>query len=94
MTEPTKLNIIIDGVPTQVEPGTTIMQAADAIGIRIPRLCYHPDLSMAGACRVCIVAVEGQRNPVASCAFPIAEGMKVRRMKGARALPKGELGED
>jgi NADP-reducing hydrogenase subunit HndD len=54
------------------------MDAADEAGVRVPRLCYHPRLSMAGACRVCIVEVEGQRNPVASCCFPAAEGMVVK----------------
>ncbi len=74
----TEVKLTIDGIPTAAEPGTTVMQAADDIGIRIPRLCYHPSLSVLGACRICIVEVEGQRNPVASCAFPVAEGMKVR----------------
>ena len=73
-----KLRITIDGIETLVDDGTTVMQAADAVGIHIPRLCYHPSLSILGACRVCIVEVEGQRNPVASCAFPVAEGMRVK----------------
>lgn len=77
MDEKKKISLTIDGIVTEAKPGTTIMQAADAIGIRIPRLCYHPNLSILGACRVCVVEVEGQRNPVASCAFPVAEGMKV-----------------
>jgi NADP-reducing hydrogenase subunit HndD len=72
------VQLTIDGQATTAAPGTTIMQAADAMGIRIPRLCYHPDLSILGACRICIVEVEGQRNPVASCSFPVADGMQVR----------------
>lgn len=78
MKDDNKVKLVIDGVETQADAGQTIMQAADAIGIKIPRLCYHPQLSILGACRICIVEVEGQRNPVASCAFPVAEGMKVR----------------
>ncbi len=77
----TKENIItlwIDGVQTTTREGNTIMQAADEIGVRIPRLCYHPELSILGACRICIVEVEGMRNPVASCAYPAANGMRVR----------------
>lgn len=70
-------NIYIDGKPYQVEPGQTIMQAADKLGYHIPRLCYHPKLSIEGACRVCIVEVEGMRTYVASCAYPISEGMKI-----------------
>lgn len=72
------ITIYINDKPYQVEPGQTIMQAADTLGFHIPRLCYHPKLSIEGACRVCIVEVEGMRNYVASCAFPITEGMKIR----------------
>jgi NADP-reducing hydrogenase subunit HndD len=73
-----QIELIIDGVKSSVEEGRSIMEAADAVGIHIPRLCYHPDLSVLGACRVCIVEVEGMKNPVASCAFPAANGMQVR----------------
>ena len=72
------INVQIDGRPYQVEAGQTIMQAADKLGFHIPRLCYHPRLSIEGACRVCIVEVEGMRNYVASCAYPVSEGMKIR----------------
>ena len=73
-----KVRLIIDDVETEAVAGQTIMQAADTRGIRIPRLCWHPQLSVLGACRICIVEVEGQRNPVTSCTFPVAEGMRVR----------------
>jgi NADP-reducing hydrogenase subunit HndD len=72
------ITIYINDKPYQVEPGQTIMQAADKLGYHIPRLCYHPKLSIEGACRVCIVEVEGSRNYVASCAFPISDGMKIK----------------
>lgn len=71
------VNITINGKAYAVEAGQTIMQAADACGYHIPRLCYHPDLSIEGACRVCIVEVEGMRNYVASCAYPVTEGMVI-----------------
>ncbi len=71
------VNITINGKAYEVDAGQTIMQAADACGYHIPRLCYHPDLSIEGACRVCIVEVEGQRNYVASCAYPVNEGMVI-----------------
>jgi len=74
---PKMITIHINGKPYAVEDGQTIMQAADTLGFRIPRLCYHPKLSIEGACRVCIVEVEGMRNYVASCAYPVADGMKV-----------------
>jgi NADP-reducing hydrogenase subunit HndD len=71
------ITIHIDGKPYKIEEGQSIMQAADKLGFHIPRLCYHPRLSIEGACRVCIVQVEGMRNYVASCAYPISEGMKI-----------------
>ncbi len=72
------ITIYIDDKPYQVEPDQTIMQAADHVGFRIPRLCYHPKLSIEGACRVCIVEVEGMKNYVASCSYPVYDGMKVQ----------------
>ena len=50
--------------------GTTILDAAKQLGIRIPTLCHHPDLCVAGVCRVCVVEVEGQRTLQAACAYP------------------------
>ena len=52
------ISLTIDGNRMEVAAGTTIMQAAEKLGVFIPRLCYHPYLSLAGACRVCIVAVQ------------------------------------
>ena len=72
-----KITISINGKPYEVEAHLTIMQAADKLGFRIPRLCYHPKLSIEGACRVCIVEVEGMKNYVASCAYPISAGIKI-----------------
>lgn len=71
------ITIYINNKEYQVEAEQTIMQAADKLGFHIPRLCYHPKLSIEGACRVCIVEVEGMRNYVASCAYPVAAGMRV-----------------
>ncbi len=72
------INLTIDGKPVSVPEGTTIMSAAEKIGVKVPRLCYHPRLSVEGACRVCIVEVEGMRSLPASCAYPVEEGMVVR----------------
>ena len=77
MSPDKQITLYIDGVRTTVPAKSSILQAADSVGMRIPRLCYHPDLSILGACRVCVVEVEGQRNPVAACSFPAAEGMRV-----------------
>ncbi|HDQ45152.1 MAG TPA: 2Fe-2S iron-sulfur cluster binding domain-containing protein [bacterium] len=73
-----RVNLFIDETAVTVEAGTTIMEAAETLGIRIPRLCYHPDLSIEGACRVCVVEVEGSRNFIPSCATPVQEGMRIR----------------
>ncbi|MBN1542136.1 iron hydrogenase small subunit [candidate division KSB1 bacterium] len=72
------INLIIDDQPVVVAENTTILHAAEKLGINIPRLCYHPDLSLEGACRICIVEVEGYRNFVPSCATPVSEGMRIR----------------
>ncbi len=71
------ITIHINDKPYKVESGQTIMQAADKLGFHIPRLCYHPKLSIEGACRVCIVELEGAKTFVASCAYPVGEGMKI-----------------
>lgn len=78
MTEKHKMiQLMIDGKKVEVPEGTSIMHAAELIGVKVPRLCYHPRLSIEGACRVCIVELKGARNFVASCATPVAQGMEV-----------------
>lgn len=72
------ISLTIDEKPISVDEGTTIMNAAELLGITIPRLCYHPDLSLAGSCRVCIVEVEGMGFFMASCSVAVWEGMVVR----------------
>lgn len=72
------LSLTIDGRQVEVAEGTTVLEAARKLGIEIPTLCYDNDLSIAGACRLCIVEVEGNnKNLPASCALPVAEGMVV-----------------
>lgn len=68
-----EITITIDGVEIPAEPGQTIMQAADAAGIYIPRLCYHADLFPGGHCRICTVKVNGR--PTNSCTFPVDDGL-------------------
>jgi iron-only hydrogenase group A len=58
--------------------GATVLEAARRIGVRIPTLCHHPDLCVAGVCRVCVVEVEGQRALQAACAFPVTSSLKVK----------------
>lgn len=76
MTAPS-INITLNGYPVQVEPGTTILDAASNNGIIIPSLCYHKDLCVAGNCRVCVVEIAGQKRLSAACATPCEDGMEV-----------------
>ncbi len=69
--------LTIDGKEIEVEAGTTILQAAEQLGIEVPRFCYHDRLAIAGNCRMCLVEVEKMPKPVASCAMPVGEGMVV-----------------
>lgn len=69
--------VIIDGKRVEADPSQTILEAARRVGIRIPTLCHDPRLKPSGACRICVVEVEGKGNLAASCAMPVAEGMKV-----------------
>jgi len=74
----TQVNVNINGVNYEGNSGQTILDLCKANGIKIPTLCYLENMTPTGACRVCIVEVEGQRNLVPSCAFPIADGMIVK----------------
>ena len=82
------VTVNIDGVEAKVAFGSTILQAAEAVGIHIPTLCNHPDLDVAGLCRICVVEVEGQRLLQPACAFPVTNQMTIdthsRRVRLAR----------
>ncbi len=71
------VDLEIDGRPISVEQGTTIIEAADQLGIYIPRFCYHKKLSIAANCRMCLVEVEKVGKPLPACATPVTQGMKV-----------------
>jgi NADP-reducing hydrogenase subunit HndD len=71
------VNLKINNTPVVVEEGTTILEAARKLHIHIPTLCDHPDLNVAGNCRVCVVEIKGARLLAASCATPVSEGMEV-----------------
>ena len=70
------INVKINGLPVSVPKGTTILEAAQKAGIKIPTLCYLKDINAIGACRVCVVEVQGARSLVASCVYPIDESME------------------
>jgi NADH-quinone oxidoreductase subunit G len=70
--------LTINGREAEVGAGTTIMMAAEQVGIIIPRYCFHKDLSVAGNCRICLVQVEGMPKLVTSCSTVVSDGMVVR----------------
>ena len=72
------VTLTIDDRKVSVQDGTTILEAAEECGIRIPRLCYHPDLSLMGSCRVCVVDVKDMGFFMAACASHVWEGMVVK----------------
>jgi NADH-quinone oxidoreductase subunit G len=86
------LNIEIDGQAIEVENGSTIIEAADKLGIPIPRFCYHKKLSVAANCRMCLVQVEKFAKPLPACATPVSDGMKIfTRSKSAIEAQKSVM---
>ncbi|KAG0064060.1 NADH dehydrogenase (ubiquinone) 78K chain precursor, 5-prime end, partial [Podila epicladia] len=73
-----EVEVFVDGKAVKVEDGSAVIQACDKVGVHIPRFCYHERLSVAGNCRMCLVEVEKSPKPVASCAFPVTPGMKIK----------------
>jgi NADH-quinone oxidoreductase subunit G len=71
------VTIEVDGIVMQAPKGSMIIESTDKAGIEIPRFCYHPKLSIAANCRMCLVDVEKMPKPVPACATPVMEGMKV-----------------
>ncbi len=71
------INLTINDVPVQAPANATVLEAAQQAGIEIPTLCHHPDLTPTGACRLCMVEVEGMREPTTACTLPVAEGQVV-----------------
>lgn len=72
------VNVNIDGRDVQVEKGSTVLDAANKVGVEIPTLCYQKDLTNVGACRICVVEVEKAKNLPAACALPVADGMVIK----------------
>lgn len=80
--------VTIDGKTLEVEKGTSVLEAAQRLGVHIPRYCYHPKLSVSGNCRMCLVEVEKSPKLLTACSTECAEGMVVRtdteKVKAAR----------
>ncbi|WP_086826521.1 NADH-quinone oxidoreductase subunit G [Streptomyces sp. NRRL B-24572] len=86
------VTLTIDGVEISVPKGTLVIRAAEQLGIEIPRFCDHPLLDPAGACRQCIVEVEGQRKPMASCTITCTDGMVVKSQLTSPVAEKAQHG--
>jgi NADH-quinone oxidoreductase subunit G len=86
------VNLTIDGVEVSVPKGTLVIRAAELIGVQIPRFCDHPLLDPVGACRQCLVEVEGQRKPLASCTTTVTPDMAVRTQYTSEAADKAQQG--
>ncbi len=71
------VNLKIDNIPVSVPAGTTVLEAARNAGIKIPSLCFLKEINEIGACRICVVEVKGAKSLVASCVYPVNEGMEV-----------------
>lgn len=84
------ITLTINGKTVQAPKNATILEAARSAGIHIPTLCYHPELATEGACRLCVVEASGARTLVASCVYPVAEGMVVKtntdKVRAARRM--------
>jgi len=79
------MKLEINGRTVDAQDGETLLATARRAGIQIPTLCHYEGLPPSGACRMCVVEVEGQRNLVPSCAFPSSPGLKVKT-HSARAV--------
>jgi NADH-quinone oxidoreductase subunit G len=86
------VKLTIDGIEVVAPKGALLIRVAEEVGIEIPRFCDHPLLAPAGACRQCLVDVEGQRKPVASCTQTVADGMVVRTHLTSPVAAKAQAG--
>jgi NADH-quinone oxidoreductase subunit G len=89
---PDGVNVVIDGIAMTVPKGELVIRAAERVGIQIPRFCDHPLLDPVGACRQCLVDVEGQRKPVASCTTTVTDGMVVHTQLTSPVAEKAQRG--
>ncbi|MBK5200348.1 MAG: iron hydrogenase small subunit [Spirochaetaceae bacterium] len=71
------INLKINGIPVEVEEGTTVLNAASKVGVKIPTLCYHPDLTPFASCGMCICKQEGNKKIIRACSTPVSEGLSV-----------------
>jgi NADH-quinone oxidoreductase subunit G len=92
VSRPDTVTLTIDGIEVSVPKGTLVIRAAELVGIQIPRFCDHPLLDPVGACRQCMVEVEGQRKPMASCTIVATDDMVVRTQLTSEVADKAQHG--
>tara|TARA_B110001469_G_C9647177_1_gene327739 strand:- start:389 stop:2443 length:2055 start_codon:yes stop_codon:yes gene_type:complete len=71
------IKVFVNNKPVLVPKNTSALEACDAMGVSVPRFCYHERLNVAGNCRMCLVEIEKAPKPIASCAFPVAPNMRI-----------------
>ncbi len=90
--DPNVVNVEVNGVPLKARKGQMIIEVTDRAEIYVPRFCYHPKLTIAANCRMCLVEVEKAPKPLPACATPVAEGMKIfTRSKRAISAQKATM---
>ncbi|HJR68687.1 MAG TPA: NADH-quinone oxidoreductase subunit NuoG, partial [Gammaproteobacteria bacterium] len=90
--DPNVVNVEVNGVPHKARKGQMIIEVTDLVDVYVPRFCYHPKLSIAANCRMCLVEVEKAPKPLPACATPVTEGMKIfTRSKRAISAQKATM---
>lgn len=85
------IELMIDGRTIQAEAGESVMTVAHANGIDVPHLCYHPDLSISGGCRLCVVEVEGGHDPIPACNLTVRDGMVIQTQSDQISAMRREI---
>jgi len=88
--KPSTVKVTIDGTELEVPPGTLVIRAAEQIGVVVPRFCDHRLLAPLGACRQCLVEVEGQRKPLTACTTTVTDGMVVKTQETSEVARAGQ----
>jgi NADH-quinone oxidoreductase subunit G len=89
---PGHVKLTVDGIEVVAKKGELIIRVAERLGIAIPRFCDHPLLDPVGACRQCLVEIEGQRKPLASCTTTVSDGMVVKTQNTSPVADKAQQG--
>ncbi|MHC5067608.1 MAG: NADH-quinone oxidoreductase subunit G [Planctomycetota bacterium] len=94
MADGDKITITVDGVEHQVSPRQNVLEALKECGIQTPHFCYHPDLKVAGNCRMCLIEADGPRGPalMISCHLPVRPGMAVNTDKTSERVANARKG--